>query len=255
MDTQQEQGGLDGRIALITGASRGIGRAMALKLAEQGAHVIAVARTQGALEALDDEIRAATGKPATLVPLDITDFEGIDRLGGAIHERWGRLDIFLGAAGVLGPMSPLGHIEPKYWEETHAINVTANWRCIRSFDPLLRVSDAGRAVFITSRAGWKCRAYWGAYATSKAALECLARVYAEEVASTNLRVHILNPGPIRTRMRAAAFPGEDPETLPTPEELAEAAWRICSPQVDANGVIFSFNDGKLEQEPTGGNRA
>ncbi len=238
-------GALEGRLAVITGATRGIGRAMAVRLAREGAHIIAVGRTQGALESLDDEIRAAGGESATLVPLDVTDYEGIDRLGGAIFERWGKLDIFFGCAGVLGPMSPLAHVEPKYWERTHAINVTANWRFIRSLDPLLRQSDAARVSFVTSGAAHKCRAYWGPYATTKAALECLARVYAEECASTNIRVHILNPGPIRTRMRAAAFPGEDPETLPTPEELAEAAWKIFSPEMDANGAIFDFVDGKL----------
>ena len=249
----EKAGALEGRLAVITGASRGIGRAMALRLAREGAHIIAVARTQGALEALDDEIRAATGEQATLVPLDVTDYEGIDRLGGAIYERWGKLDIFFGCAGVLGPMSPLAHIEPKYWEKTYAVNVTANWRFIRSFDPLLRQSDAGRAVFVTSRAAHKCRAFWGPYATTKAAVECMARIYAEEVASTNLRVHILNPGPIRTRMRAAAFPGEDPETLPTPEELAEAAWPIFTPRVDANGAIFDFIEGELvKREPDTG---
>jgi len=247
----EEKGALEGRIAVITGATRGIGRAFAMRLAKEGAHIIAVGRTQGALESLDDDIRAATGRQATLVPLDVTDYEGIDRLGGAIYERWGKLDIFFGNAGVLGPMSPLAHVEPKYWERTYAVNVTANWRFIRSFDPLLRRSDAGRAVFVTSRAGWKCRAYWGPYASTKAALECMARVYAEEVANSSVRVHILNPGPIRTRMRAAAFPGEDPQTLPTPEELAEAAWPILSPQVDANGMIFSFVNGELKQHAPG----
>ncbi|RMD90379.1 MAG: SDR family NAD(P)-dependent oxidoreductase, partial [Alphaproteobacteria bacterium] len=186
------------RIALVTGASRGIGRAVALALAGEGAHVIAIAREKsvGALEELDDAIRAKGGT-ATLVPLDLTDHAGIDRLGGAIYERWGRLDILIGNAGVLGVLSPLGHIDPDVWERTLDINLTANWRLIRSLDPLLRQSDAGRAVFVTSGAAAKATPYWGAYAVSKAGLETLVRIYAQECANTTpIRANILNPGPV-----------------------------------------------------------
>ncbi|HEX9906584.1 MAG TPA: SDR family NAD(P)-dependent oxidoreductase, partial [Propylenella sp.] len=178
---------LAGRIAVVTGASRGIGYFAAKGFAEAGAHVLAVARTVGGLEELDDEIKAAGGS-ATLVPLDLKDFAGIDRLGAAIHERWGRLDIFLANAGILGQLSPLGHIPPKVWDDVIAVNVTANWRLIRSLDPLLRQSDAGRALFISSGAARACRPFWGAYSVSKAALEALARTYAAEVAKTPIRV-------------------------------------------------------------------
>ncbi len=238
---------LAGRLAVVTGASRGIGCAMALELARAGAHVIAVARTTGALEELDDLIRKETGEGATLVPLDVTDGPGVDRLGGAIFERWKKLDIFFANAGVLGPLSPLGHIDPKDFEKVLAVNVTANWRFVRSLDPLLRQSDAGRVVFVTSGAAVKCRAYWGPYSISKAAVECLARTYAHECENTSVRVNILNPGPIRTRMRAAAFPGEDPETLPTPEELATAMLPLFTPQIMDNGAIFDFREGHLER--------
>ncbi len=237
---------LAGRIAVITGASRGIGRAAALRLARAGAHVIAVARTTGALEELDDEIRAITGgEGATLVPLDVTDGEGVDRLGAAIFERWKKLDIFFGNAGILGPISPLGHIDPPDFEKVLAVNVTANWRFIRSFDPLLRLSDAGRVVFVTSGAAFRCRAFWGPYSISKAATECLARTYAHECESTPVRVNMINPGPIRTVMRAQAMPGEDPQTLPTPEELAEAMFPLFTPQVTDNGAIFDFSQGRI----------
>src|SRR5215813_14144256 len=182
---------LDDRIALVTGASRGIGAATALKLAQAGAHVVAVARTVGGLEELDDAIRAAGGS-ATLVPGDLKDFAAIDRLAGALAERYGRLDVLVGNAGMLGPLSPLGHVQPKAWDEVFAINVTANWRLIRAMDPLLRLSAAGRAVFITSGVASTARAYWGPYAISKAALEVLARTYAAETESTPVRVNLLN---------------------------------------------------------------
>ena len=230
---------LDGRVAVVTGASRGIGRAAALALAEAGAHVIAVARTQGALEELDDAIRAR-GASATLVPLDLTDYDGIDRLGAAINERWKRLDIVVGNAGILGNLMPVGHITPKVWDQVMAINVTANWRLIRSFDPLLQMSDAGRAIFVSSGAASKCRAYWGPYAVSKAALEALVRTYAAETARTRIRAMLLNPGPLRTSMRAAAMPGEDPETLKTPEDLAPHIVRLAGPASEDSGKLYDF---------------
>ena len=230
---------LDGRVAVVTGASRGIGRAAALALAEAGAHVIAVARTQGALEELDDAIRQR-GASATLVPLDLTDYDGIDRLGAAINERWRRLDIVVGNAGILGNLMPVGHVTPKVWDQVMAINVTANWRLIRSLDPLLQMSDAGRAIFVSSGAASKCRAYWGPYSVSKAALEALVRTYAAETANTRIRAMLLNPGPLRTSMRAAAMPGEDPETLRTPEDLAPHIVRLASPASADTGKLYDF---------------
>ncbi|GJE37714.1 SDR family NAD(P)-dependent oxidoreductase [Methylobacterium persicinum] len=235
---------LDGRVAVVTGASRGIGRAAALALAEAGAHVVAVARTQGALEELDDEIRQVGGS-ATLVPLDLKDFDAIDRLGKAIHERWGKLDILIGNAGVLGVLMPLSHIDPKIWASTLDINVTANWRLIRSLDPLLRMSDAGRAIFVTSGAASACRAYWGPYAVTKAALEALVRTYAAETETTAIRTMLVSPGPLRTRMRRSAMPGEDPQTLRTPEDLAPHFVRLASPNWAETGLIYDFRQDRL----------
>jgi NAD(P)-dependent dehydrogenase (short-subunit alcohol dehydrogenase family) len=206
---------LDGRIALVTGASRGIGHAVALELARAGAHVIALARAQGALEELDDAIRCA-GSEATLVPCDLKDFETLDRLGAAIFERWGRLDILVANAGILGPLTPLAHIEPMQWEEVFAINVTANWRLIRSLDLPLRRAEAGRVIIISSSAAHAAdlKPYWGAYAISKAALDALARTYAAETMNiSHIKVMAVDPGPLRTRLRASAMPGEDPSTL------------------------------------------
>ena len=225
---------LKGRIALITGASRGLGAAAALAYAKEGAHVVLVARTVGGLEALDDRIKAAGGS-ATLVPLDVTDGPGIDRLGAALHERYGKLDVLLGNAGVLGTLSPVGHIEPKTFEQVIAVNVTANWRLIRSLDPLLRASDAGRAIFVTSGAARRVLPYWGAYATSKAALDMLVGVYAAECTHTNVRVNLYNPGPTRTGMRQQAFPGEDPESLVPPEAHGEGLIRLALPSCTMNG--------------------
>jgi len=230
---------LEGRLAVVTGASRGIGYEAAKALAGAGAHIVAVARTVGGLEELDDEIRGAAGA-ATLVPLDLKDYPAIDRLGGTIYERWGRLDILLGNAGVLGQMSPLGHVRPEAWEESLAVNVTANWRLIRSLDPLLRRSDAGRAIFITSGAAHNCRPYWGTYSVAKAALEALARTYAAETRKTAVRVALVNPGAMRTAMRAKAMPGEDPATLPHPSELAQHLVELASPAFDKTGVLFDF---------------
>jgi NAD(P)-dependent dehydrogenase (short-subunit alcohol dehydrogenase family) len=241
---------LQDRIALVTGASRGIGRAAALAFAEAGAHVVAVARTQGALEELDDEIRARGGGPATLVPLDLKDMAALDRLGAALHERWGKLDVLFGNAGILGDLTPLGHVDPKTWDTLMAVNVTANWRLIRSLDPLLRASDAGRAIFVSSGAAHKCTAYWGPYSVSKAALEALARTYAAETLETPVRVMLVNPGPLRTRMRASAMPGEDPETLRTPDDLAPHILRLASPEWSETGKLYDFpTDRVLAYQP------
>ena len=239
---------LANRIALVTGATRGIGRATALELARRGAHVIALGRTQGALEELDDDIRKL-GSEATLVPCDLKDFPALDRLGLAIHERWGKLDIMVANAGVLGPISPLAHIDPPKWEETFAVNVTANWRLIRSMDPLLRASDAGRVVFVTSGAGSRAEMapYMGPYAASKAALDALARTYAAETANTTaVRVTIANPGPLRTRMRATLMPGEDPSTLAAPEGFAEKVVDMCAPEWTATGKFYEFRTNVLK---------
>jgi NAD(P)-dependent dehydrogenase (short-subunit alcohol dehydrogenase family) len=227
------------RIAIVTGASRGIGRATALALAGAGAHIVAIARTVGGLEELDDAVRSA-GSSATLVPLDLKDYDGIDRLALALNERYRKLDILVGNAGLLGPLSPLGHIEPKAWEDIFAVNVTANWRLIRAFEVLLRASDAGRAVFVTSGVAVSAKAYWGAYAASKAALNVLACVYAAETIRTNVRVNLFNPGPTRTRMRESAMPGEDPMTLPTPEQVAAKILPLCRPDCQDTGKIFDF---------------
>lgn len=231
-----------GRIALVTGASRGIGRAVALELARAGAHIIALARTQGALEELDDAIRAE-GSEATLVPCDLKDFEALDRLGAVIYQRWGKLDILIGNAGVLGSLTPLSHVDPREWDEVLAVNVTANWRLVRSLDIPLRTSNAGRAIFISSGIAHTAdtRAYWGPYAISKAALETLARTYAAETDTTSqVKVMIANPGPLRTRMRAHAMPGEDPETLKTPEDFAPSLLALCSPDWQATGKLYDF---------------
>ena len=234
---------LTNRIILVTGASRGIGRAAALALAEAGAHVVAVARTVGGLEELDDAIHA-TGGAATLVPLDLKDFAGIDRLGGAIHERWGKLDGLFANAGLLGTITPLAHVDPKLWDEVMAVNVTANWRLIRSLDPLLRQSDAGRALFMTSAITRSCQPYWGVYAASKAALDALVRTWAGEVAQTTVRANLIAPGPLRTAMRAQAMPGEDPKTLKPPEALAPDIVRMLSPDYAENGAMFDFPSGR-----------
>jgi NAD(P)-dependent dehydrogenase (short-subunit alcohol dehydrogenase family) len=240
---------LAGRTALVTGASRGIGHATALALSKAGAHVVAVARTVGGLEELDDAIKGAGGS-ATLVPLDLKDYPGIDRLGPALHERFGKLDVLVANAGILGPLSPLGHVPASAWDDAMAINVTANWRLICAMDPLLRISDAGRAVFVTSGVTARAHAYWGPYAVSKAALDALARTYAAETASTNVRVNLFNPGPTRTRMRAQAMPGEDPMTLDTPDQVAEKIVELCLPGMRESGKLYAYPQRKfLEFRP------
>jgi NAD(P)-dependent dehydrogenase (short-subunit alcohol dehydrogenase family) len=230
---------LTGRVALVTGASRGIGRALCLELARRGAHVIALARTQGGLEDLDDDIRAVGGQ-ATLVPLDLKDSAGIDRLPEAIIGRWGRLDILVGNAGVLGPLAPLSHVSPKEWDEVFAVNVHANWRLIRALDAVLRQSDAGRVVMVSSGAARRVRAYWGPYAASKAALEAMTRSYAAETQRMAMRVMMANPGPLRTKMRAEAMPGEDPAILRMPDEFAPKLADMCEPAWTTTGALYDF---------------
>lgn len=220
---------LSGRIALVTGASRGLGRACALGFAKAGAHVIAAARTQGALEDLDDQILAATGQRATLVPLNLQNGDGIDQLGLAIHNRWGRLDILLHAGALLGGLSPLGHTDPKVFERVVNVNLTASFRLIRSMEPLLRRSDAGRAIFFTTSPAVAPRAFWGAYAASKAAVENLVQTWAEEIHDTDIRAAILDPGGFRTAMRAEAYPGEDPDSQPDPGEIVPLALELARP--------------------------
>jgi NAD(P)-dependent dehydrogenase (short-subunit alcohol dehydrogenase family) len=232
------------RIALVTGASRGIGYALAVALARAGAHIVAVARTVGGLEELDDAVRAA-GSSATLVPLDMRDYDGFYRLAATLNERYQRLDVLVGNAAVAGQRSPLGHVLPPAWDEVMAINVTANWQLIRAMDPLLRRSEAGRAVFMTSGAATNARAYSGPYSVSKAALNVLARVYADETSSTSVRVNLFNPGPTRTRMRAQVVPFEDPMTLPTPEQVAEKIFDLCLPSFTATGRLYDYPAGRL----------
>ena len=238
---------LDGRIAVVTGASRGIGRAIALALSAAGAHVVALARTQGALEALDDEIKAAGGS-ATLVPFSLKDLAAIDRLGAALFQRWGKLDIFVGNAGVLGPLTPLAQVEPKDWDNIVAINVTANMRLIRAFDLLLKQSDAGRVVLLTSGAAHRAemKAFWGPYAITKGAVDSIVRTYAAETSNvTPIRVMAVNPGPMRTRMRAQAMPGEDPLILKTPEDLAPKIVELCLPTWTQTGKLYDFPTGMI----------
>jgi len=239
------------RVAVVTGASRGIGRAVALALAAAGAHVIALARTQGALEELDDEIRKLRPdepSPATLAPADLRDFAAIDRLGRVIFERWGRLDALVGNAGILGPIMPLHHVDPRQWEDALAVNVTANWRLIRALDPLLRASQGGRVAMVSSGIGHRAdfRAYWGPYAVSKAALDALVRTYAAETVNTsNIKVMAVNPGALRTAMRAEAMPGEDPMILRTPEELAPKIVELCSLAWSETGKLYDFPRGEV----------
>lgn len=227
-----------GRIALITGASRGIGRAVALALAKAGAHVVISARSGGALEELDDEIRAAGGS-ATILQLDLRKGDRIDAIGPTIYPRWGKLDIFIANAGLLGPLSPLPHVTADAWDLVMKVNLEANWRLIRTLDPLLRLSDAGRAAVVTSGASSGHLAYWGPYAVSKAGVEALARTWAAEAVNAPLRVNLINPGPTATHMRAKAFPGEKPETLPQPADIAPLFLEVVAKQQTANGELFN----------------
>ncbi len=236
---------LNGRIALVTGASRGIGYFIALELARAGAHIVAVARTVGGLEELDDAIRAVGGT-ATLVPQDLSDMKAIDALGGAVHERWGKLDILVANAGILGPLSPVGHYEARAFERVMALNVNATWRLIRTVEPLLQKSDAGRAIVVTSSAAYRCPPFWGAYAASKAAVQALAQCWAAEAANTNLRVNCLDPGQARTAMRAQAMPGEDPLRVPHPELIAKKMVHLADPNLTENGMVFDVPENRFK---------
>lgn len=235
---------LAGRLALVTGASRGIGRAVAIGFAREGAHVILLARTVGGLEETDDAIRSIGGA-ATLVTLDLRKSDKVDQLGPTIFQRWGKLDILVGNAGVLGPLSPLPHVTADAFAEVIDVNLTANWRLIRSLDPLLRRSDAGRAIFVSSGAATSNTAYWGPYSIAKAGLEALVRTWAAELESTPVKVNLINPGPIRTGMRAKAFPGEDPGTLKTPEDLVPLFVRLASRDLAETGKLFKFTTGEV----------
>jgi NAD(P)-dependent dehydrogenase (short-subunit alcohol dehydrogenase family) len=232
------------KIALVTGASRGIGRASALALAKAGAHVVAVARTEGGLTELDDEIRAATGQSATLVPLDIADGDALDGLGLALHQRFGRVDILVHAAGILGPMTPVSHLEPKHWDRVVAVNLTATYRLIRTTEPLLRASEAGRAIFLTTGRVAQPKAFWGPYGITKAGMEHMVRTWADELEQTKVRAVLLSPGPMRTKMRAEAFPGEDPDTLTAPEEIGPLIVELARPDLTPPKETVRFADWK-----------
>lgn len=232
------EGPLAGRVALVTGASRGIGAAAAVALAKAGAHLVLAARTSGGLEETDDAIRKAVPdrkEGATLVPVDLSDGTKVDQLGAAIHERFGRLDVLVGNAAILGELRPLAHYTPDIWDRVMAINLTANWRLVRIMEPLLRQSDAGRAIYVTSGVAAQAMPFWGPYAVSKAALEMLAGIWAAELRKTTVRVNLIDPGIVRTRMRAAGFPGEDPESLPPPEAVADLFVDLASPQCTRHG--------------------
>jgi NAD(P)-dependent dehydrogenase (short-subunit alcohol dehydrogenase family) len=229
---------LENRVALVTGASRGIGAALALELAKQGAQLVLIARTQGGLEELDDRIRAATGRGATLLPLDLQKDadKQLDLVGPSIMERFGRLDILVHNAGALNKLTPVAHIDPKDWAEVMAVNLTAAWRLIRTCDPPLRASDAGRAVFVTTGRVLRPKAYWGLYGAAKAGMEHLVQTWAQEVVHTPLRVNLADPGVVATRMRATAMPGEDPASIPQPADVAPALAALCFPAEIRHGA-------------------
>jgi NAD(P)-dependent dehydrogenase (short-subunit alcohol dehydrogenase family) len=231
---------LAGKVALITGASRGIGAAVAVRFAREGAHLVLAARTTGGLEEVDDEVGAAGGS-ATLVPVDLRDFVKIDELAAALFDRYGRLDILVGNAAEFGIFSPLGHIDPATWAEVTDLNLTANWRLIRAMDPLLRAAPAGRAIFVTAEVARRASAYWGPYAVSKAGLETLVKIYAGEISKTRVRANLIDPGVVRTRLRAQAYPGEDPTHLPPPESIADAFLALALPECARNGELITVS--------------
>jgi NAD(P)-dependent dehydrogenase (short-subunit alcohol dehydrogenase family) len=229
---------LDGRLALVTGASRGIGAAVAKRLAAEGAQVILVARTQGGIEEVDDAVRQAGGK-AVLAPMDLRDFDKIDQMGVALQQRFKKLDVLVANAGVLGSLSPVGHVDPKLWQEVMDVNLTANYRLIRALDPLLRQSESGRAIFTTCAAARDLAPYWGAYAASKAALEAMVKIYAGEVAQTKLKVNLADPGAVRTLLRANAFPHEDRAKLKKPDEVTEIFVKLAAADCPHHGEIVT----------------
>ena len=233
------------KIALVTGASRGIGYQCALTLAKQGIHVIALARTVGGLEELDDAIQAEGGS-ATLVPLDLLDYEAIDQLGGSIHQRWGKLDILVANAGMLGDLSPVEHIEPKSFDKTLNLNVTANWRLIGSVSPLLRAADNARAIFMTADAPQNCKPFWSPYASSQAALQALVKTWAAECEKTSMRINLLDTGPMRTAMRAQAMPGEDVNSIAHPSEISESLLKLIDDGLSENGMIYDRVSGEFK---------
>jgi NAD(P)-dependent dehydrogenase (short-subunit alcohol dehydrogenase family) len=237
-------GSFAGKVALITGASRGIGAAVALRFAREGAHVVLAARTVGGLEEVDDAVRSAGGS-ATLVPVDLRDFIKIDELAAKLFERWGRLDILVGNAAEFGVFSPLGHIDPATWAGVVDLNLTANWRLIRAMDPLLRAASAGRAIFVTSGVARGVFPYWGPYAVSKAGLEMLVKIYAGEITKSRVRANLIDPGIVRTRLRARAFPGEDPARLPAPESVADAFLALALPECTRNGEVVMASGASL----------
>ena len=235
---------LDGKVALVTGASRGIGYHCALTLAREGAHVIAIARTVGGLEELDDEIKALGGT-ATLVPLDLTDFDAIDRLGASIYERWGKLDILVSNAGVLGDLSPVEHLDPKSFDKVMNLNVTANYRLMRSTSELLRQAENARAVFMTANAPDESKPFWGAYTTSQSALRGLVKTWSGECEKTGIRINMLNTGPMRTALRAQAMPGEDTDTIAHPSEISESLLVLVTNELTQNGQIYDREAGSF----------
>ncbi|MDP2782434.1 SDR family NAD(P)-dependent oxidoreductase [Devosia sp.] len=246
MAVSADQTGQDlvGKVILVTGASRGIGYAAALEAARRGAHVVAVARTVGGLEELDDEIQDL-GSSATLVPLDLRDGDAIDRLGAAIFERWGALDGLIANAGQLGVLSPLPHVKPEDFDKVIAVNVTANYRLLRSTDLLLRQAEAGRAVFVSSSSAKSARPFWGLYAASKAAVDAMVKSYAAEIEQSKVKVNVFYPGAVRTAMRAKAMPGEDPASLPTPAEIAPKLVDMVSPAFKDSGKLYDASTGTI----------
>lgn len=245
--TDTAQRPLAGRIALVTGASRGIGRASALALAAAGAHVIAAARTQGALEALDDEILAQGGERATLVPMDLADGDGIDQLGLAIHQRHGKLDLLVHAGAMLGGLWPVSHMDPQQWDRVVSVNLTSTYRLIRSMEPLLRQAEAARAIFVTTGRVARPRAFWGAYAATKAGMESLVRCWADEIEHTQVRAILVDPNIMRTKMRAEAYPGEDPDTLPDPSEIGPLMVELALSQPGLPDKPVMFQDWKASR--------